>query len=154
MNLKVSLAALALLAVVSSCKTYTKTMREPNARLEFEKDDFIFSDQVGAKAREVIVLGIDWNRLFRKENGDVRPTRVNVPIIGSNIYNSKAASYALYNMMADHPGYDVVFYPQYSAKVSRPVIGIGFIVRITDIDVKARLAKIAPTEGHTDETDE
>lgn len=154
MNLKVSLVALALLATVSSCTTYTKTMREPNARLEFEKDDFIFSEQVRGNAREVIVLGVDWNRLFRKESGDVRPTRVNVPIIGSNIYNSKAASYALYNMMADHPGYDVVFYPQYSAKVTRPVIGIGFIVRITDIDVKARLGKITPTEGHTDETNE
>lgn len=154
MNLRLSLAALALLATISSCTTYTKTMREPNARVEFEKQDFIFSDQVGAKAREVIVLGVDWNRFFKKENGDVKPSRVNVPIIGSNIYNSRAAGYALYNMMADHPGYDVVFYPQYSAKVSKPVLGIGFIVRITDMDVKARLAKLTPTEGHTDETNE
>lgn len=51
MNLRLSLAALALLATISSCTTYTKTMREPNARVEFEKQDFIFSDQVGAKAR-------------------------------------------------------------------------------------------------------
>ena len=66
MNLRLSLAALALLATISSCTTYTKTMREPNARVEFEKQDFIFSDQVGAKAREVIVLGVDWNRFFKK----------------------------------------------------------------------------------------
>lgn len=154
MNLKTTLLALAVVIAFGSCKTYTKTMREPNSYVEFEKEDFIFSNQVGGKAREVIVLGIDWNRLFRKEEGDVSPRRVAVPIIGTNAYNSAAGSYALYNMMSDHPGYDVIFYPQYAAEIKRPVLGLGFIVRITDINVKARLGKITPTAGHTDENED
>lgn len=153
MNFRIILAASLAVFTLGSCVTTTKTMREPNSYVEFDKEDFIFSNQVSGNAREVKVLGIDWKRLTKKEVGDVKPTRVNIPIIGTNVYSSKAASYALYNMMADHPGYDVVFYPKYSAKVKRPVIGLGFIVRTTDIDVKARLGKITPTEGHTDETD-
>lgn len=148
------LLAVGVVIAFGSCKTYTKTIREPNARVEFEKEDFIFSNQVKGDAKEVIVLGIDWNRLFRKEEGDVKPSRVSLPIIGTNIYNSKAGSYALYNMLSDHPGYDVIFYPQYSASVKRPFLGIGFVVRITEIDVKARLGKITPTIGHTDENED
>lgn len=128
-------------------------MREPNSRVEFEKDDFIFSDQVEGSAKEVIVLGIDWNRIGHKHEGAIGSSKSSIPIIGNIINSNKANSYALYNMMANHPGYDVVFYPQFHAHVSKPFLGIGFIYRKTETDVKARLGKINPTEGHTDSDD-
>lgn len=154
MRLKALLAAIGIVVAFGSCTTYTKTIREPNAYVRFKKDDFVFSNQVGGKAREVKVIGIDWRRFFKKSEGEVKPNKVGIPIIGNNITTSKPASYALYNMLSDHPGYDVVFYPQYNAKVSKPVLGLGFIVKITDMNIKARLGKITPTEGHTDENEE
>jgi hypothetical protein len=44
--------------------------------------------------------------------------------------------------MEDNKGYDVIFYPQYTTKVSKPVLGMGFLMKITKVEVKARLGKL------------
>lgn len=128
--------------LLSSCVQTTKTMREPNARIEFEKEDFIFSEQVTGEAKTVRVLGIDWKRLFRAKSATVQGGRIgfslsSIPVIGS--FSDRSSNYALFDMMEKNPGYDVVFYPQYETVKKNPFL--GFVVT-TNVKVAARLGKI------------
>lgn len=133
--------------ILSSCTSVHKTMREPNVKVELERDDFELSQQVSAEATSVRVLGIDWKRLLNVERGSVEGwafSAVNlgyIPIIGTGI-TEPTSFYALHEMMKNNPGYDVVFYPQYEAIVKRPVIGIGFIYKKTTVKATARLGKM------------
>jgi len=133
--------------LVSSCTSVHKTMREPNVRVELERDDFELSQQVSAEATSVRILGIDWKRLLNVEQGSVEGwafSAVNlgyIPIIGTGI-TEPTSFYALHEMMKNNPGYDVVFYPQYEAIVNRPFIGIGFIYKKTTVKATARLGRM------------
>ena len=136
-----------VIAAFSNCTTYTHGMREPNTRVNLNKSDFTLSDQVSAKAKSVTVLGIDWARFFTKKAGSVDAdgsssiSWASIPVIG-NIVGDRTANYSLYELMNANPGYDVVFYPQYETKVLKPVLGIGFLTRITHVKTTARLGKL------------
>ena len=131
--------------MMSSCVSTSMTMREPNARVEFIKSDFTFSEQVTGESKVVKVFGIDWKRLFRAKSASVTGgggglagiSIANIPIIGSFV--DKSSSYALYDMMFKNPGYDVVFYPRFETVKKNPFLGI---VVTTKVKATARLAKI------------
>jgi len=131
---------------LTSCTTYKNSLREPNSRVEFNKGDFEFSNQVSAEASSTKILMIDWSKLFLSKQGNVDKDMsaninlVNIPVIG-NILVDQTSSYALYNLMEQNKGYDVIFYPQYEVKTERP-IGLGFIYKKTNVKVKAKLGKI------------
>ena len=136
----------AVLATFASCTTLNHSMREPNTRVNFTKSDFTLSEQVSAEDKTVKILGIDFERLFKKEtgvvdNGASSISMANMPVIGTVLYD-KTSNYALYNLMYTNPGYDVIFYPQYETKISKPVLGLGFIVKITKVKTTARLGKL------------
>ncbi len=118
-------------------------MRELNTRVEFVKNDFNFSDQVTAEAKTTKILGIDWARLFKKKVGDTNGNAnvVSIPVVG-NLLVDRTSEYALYNLMENNPGYDVVFYPQYEKKVVKPFLGLGFIVKTSTVKATARLGKL------------
>jgi hypothetical protein len=147
-NLKSLLVVALVVATLSSCTTMNNAMREPNSRVNFEKKDFTLSDQVSAEATSTKIFGIDFARLFLKKTGTVVGGAASsslidlasLPVIG-NVITDPTANYALYELMAANAGYDVVFYPQYSTKVIRP-IGLGFIYKITTVKATARLAKL------------
>jgi hypothetical protein len=135
-----------VLATFASCTTLNHSMREPNTRVNFTKSDFTLSEQVSAEDKTVKILGIDFERLFKKEtgvvdNGASSISLANMPVIGTVLYD-KTSNYALYNLMFTNPGYDVIFYPQYETKISKPVLGLGFIVKITKVKTTARLGKL------------
>ncbi len=144
---------IALIATaLTSCTAINKSMREPNSRIEFYADDFEFSEIMKASATSTKIIGIDFSRLFTAETGTVANdnnavgaaiTTIiapgNIPVIG-NYVGDRTANYALYNLMQDNPGYDVVFYPSYRTTVEAP-IGIP-LYTITTVEVSARLAKI------------
>jgi len=136
-----------VIATLSSCTTLNHSMREPNTRVNLNKSDFTLSDQVTAEAKTVKVLGIDFARLFTKKTGVVEGSGsssislASIPVIG-NFVSDKTANYSLYELMNSNPGYDVVFYPQYETKVSKPVLGIGFLTIITTVKTTARLGKL------------
>jgi hypothetical protein len=122
-------------------------MRETNTRVNLTKSDFSLSDQVSAEAKSVKVLGIDWGRLFLKKTGGLEGgdssaiSGANIPVIG-NLLSDSTSNYALFELMTSNPGYDVVFYPQYETKVFRPILGIGFLTKITTVKTTARLGKL------------
>lgn len=144
---KRKLMVLVVLAVLglslNSCTVFNKNMKTPNYRVEFEKDDFEFSNQLAASATSVRVLGIDWQRLLNWKTGNIENDGVTgmlntmMPVIGS-YHKGKVSSYALYNLMLENPGYDVIIYPQFEHKCF--IVPILYSKRT--VKVKARLGRI------------
>ncbi len=119
------------------------TLNETNVEVEFTKRDFHISEPVSAEAQSIYVLGVDWNRLVNKKSATIgkTSTSVNIPVVGATSVG-RTGTYALYNLMADNPGYDVVFYPQYEKTIEKPVLGLGNIYRVVYVKVTARLGKL------------
>lgn len=61
-------------------------MKEPNIRVEFTRSDFEFSELVTGEATETKILGIDFARLFLKEQGK---TESNCPSKGISLTDEK-----------------------------------------------------------------
>ena len=120
---------------MSSCHTYRHSMREPNAIVRFDVDDFEISEQVVGKYTAVRVLGINWKRLFHSSK--VAGTSV----VGEALPIPTGANYALYDMMEKNPGYDVVVYPQVETHRHAPVLGTDIYSKTT-YKVTARLGKL------------
>lgn len=139
------LILLAIVGVLVGCTSIRKTMREPDTYLELKKDDFILSDQVSAEASSTYIFNVDFSRLFMVKQGVAeKPSELiniaSIPILG-NYFKNNTASYALYELMMQNTGYDVILYPQYEIKITRP-LGIGLIYRIENVKVTARLGKL------------
>lgn len=136
------LRLLALVVVVAvaftSCELQSHSMKQPNNIVEFKKDDFKYSPQVTGEATSTQILMIDWARLFSKKMGEAPEAGVmEIPVIGNLIAN-KVNNYALFNIMQDNPGYDVVFYPSFETKTKNYL----YLYKVTTVKVTARLAKI------------
>lgn len=139
----IKITFIALLAVfITSCSTH-RLMREPNVRVELNRNDFTLSEQVSAEATTLKVLGIDWERLFNKKSADIskdgKSFTINfakIPVIGS-VFIDKTGNYALYELMQKNEGYDVVFYPQYEKVKKRYILFSKTTVKVT-----ARLGKM------------
>lgn len=133
------------LLMMASCTTVNKSMREPNVRVNLNKSDFALSGQVTGEAKSTKFLGIDFARLFTKRTAEIENDNpvslASVPVIG-NFVSDRTANYALYEMMSQNPGYDVVIYPQYETKIVRPFLGLGFILKTTTVKATARLGKL------------
>ena len=137
---------LAVLMSNSACMNVKKSIREPQNRVIFNSDDYVFSERISGEAREVKVLGVDWSRLFLRQTGTLKEDKEGIwfylsqiPIVGGVFSKKKRPeSYALYDLMRKNAGYDVVFFPQFEHN-SINVLGI---VKITDVKVSARLARI------------
>lgn len=139
------LVFVAALAMFSSCTSMSRSMRDANTRVELKKSDFTLSDQVSAEATSTKILGIDFGRLFMKkaatvEGGAMAISLASIPVVG-NLLEDKTANYALYELMNNNQGYDVVFYPQYETKVVKP-LGLGFLIKTTTVKTTARLGKL------------
>lgn len=159
---KYHLILLLIPILFSSCSIMDRTMQTPNYHIEFYKADFDYSEQVVAEATITRILCIDWSRVFNwnaatiSNSTDASSAGIGVslsavvpiepivgmistfvPVLGEQA-KGKINAYALYNLMADNPGYDVVIYPQYETKKYI----IPFIYSKRTAKVTARLAKI------------
>jgi len=141
----VAITTLALVTtILSSCSSHNFSLREPNARVEFNKADFVISEQFTAEAQSTRILTIDWERLFQTNTGTIEGAgAASIPIIGSFI-SDNTANLALYEIMKNNPGYDVAFYPSYETKISKPALGIGILMEIKTVKVTTRLGKLKP----------
>ena len=133
------LLAVSLLAF-TSCTSLSRTMREPNVKLELNANDMELSEPVTGTATVVRVFGIDWKRLFNYESATVC-----APVMGLSPMELAAApvgaSQAIYDLLEKNPGYDVVLYPQYKSK-SYNVLLLGLLYSETETTVTARLGKL------------
>jgi hypothetical protein len=122
-----------------SCTSINRSMKEAQPLVGFNKADFTFSDQVSGEATQTKILGIDFERLFMKKTGTA-VSSAQIPVIGSLLQN-QASGFALYELMQANQGYDVVVYPQYEVKKSRPILGLPLYTKTT-VKVTARLGKL------------
>lgn len=141
----------AVALVATSCTTMHHTMREPNARVELNRADFDLSEQVVGQAERVTIFGLDFARMaaMKTESGSIQhdgaslPIPIDIasiPVVGSYVVDP-TANYALYVLMANNPGYDVVFYPQFETEVNKPLL-FGFLMTKTTVTATARLGKL------------
>ena len=134
------LFAVGLLALVmSSCTSYQHTIREPNSHVEFVASDFEFSEPFTAEASVTYIFWIDWERTFGTKKTGFVGGSLDLPIIGNIIYGG--ANIALYKLLKEHPGYDVIFYPQVEVQKRAPIFGSS-IYSHTTYKVTARLGRI------------
>lgn len=150
-----------LLTMFAGCSVSSHTMKSPNYHIEFYKSDFDYSPQLTAEASSVKILMIDWKRIFGWKTGELNSDRFQsatqdisvsgnivanpvlgavsavIPILG-DYGKGKVSNYALYNLMNENPGYDVVVYPQYETKK----FVFPLFYSKTKVQVTARLAKI------------
>ncbi len=126
---------------VTSCSFTSHLMKEPNVRVELNRGDFTLSDQVSANAKSTKVFWVDWARLFKTKEGNIDGANINlslasIPVIGT-IVSDKTSNYALYELMNNNQGYDVIIYPQYE------VVKKNYIIfSKTEVKVTARLGKL------------
>jgi len=155
------LLVIGLMYLMCSCSITNQSMKTPNHYIEFYKTDFEYSQQVTAEATSVRIFGIDWARLLKWESGEIDGASQNKINVNSSVYlndlidnitggfntsipvigdyaKGKVSSYALYNLMQENPGYDIVIYPQYEIK--RFIVPIFYSKR--SARVTARLGKI------------
>ncbi len=124
------------LLLFSSCKSQAYLMKESIPVLELDINDFNLSDQVSATATRVHILGLDWGALFNSKTGYISPT---IPVLGGSL--PPFGHEAIYQLMKENPGFDVVIYPQFETKVKR--IGlVGLIYRKVTVKTTARLGKL------------
>ncbi len=136
-----------ILAFLSSCSSIDKAALQANSQVQFTKNDFELSERKSAEAQTTTVLGIDFKRIGRgKQRGKLSGKQVKpigivaIPVIGQML-KGKTPNYAIYNLMEENKGYDVIFYPQYKTIVKRP-LGFGFLWKKTKVKVTARLGKL------------
>ena len=132
------IGALALALTAQSCATVSKTMREPSTLVELSAEDFEFSSQVSAEAKVTTVLGIFTLSDSKRRSGHIdRGFASSATVFGLFSGMSRAEAGAVYELMEANPGYDVVFYPQFTS-TTKP----GLLLRRETVQVKARLAKL------------
>lgn len=130
--------------LLASCSTINHSMKESNIQVTLNKSDFTLSDQVTGEATTIKVLGIDWSRLVLKKSGSIdgqNSITASIPVVGS-IMTDATSGYSLYELMKNNPGYDVIFYPQYETTTLKPILGLGFLTKVTKVKATARLGKL------------
>ncbi|MGB1349935.1 MAG: hypothetical protein ACPG6A_04640 [Flavobacteriaceae bacterium] len=161
---KLFLLALSVV-LFASCSATHKTMKNPDSRIEFNKSDFTVTGQASASASSTRILGIDWENLFEKKKfGDVDQqvssmtpvSAASVPVVGGVLTNATSglfggilgifidntAEIATHNLITKNSDNDVVLYPRYQTTTSKPILGIGFIFKKTQVTVTARLGRL------------
>jgi hypothetical protein len=61
-----------LMPLFFSCTSTRNSMQEGNYALQFKCNDFEFSDVVTGTAKETKVMGVDWKRLFRRNEAVIK----------------------------------------------------------------------------------
>lgn len=120
--------------LLASCSSMKNSIREPEAYIKYDKEEFDYSEQLTGEATSVKIIGIDWKRLFSVEKGAISSSHVS-----GLAPKNKNEKLALYNLMAANPGYDFIVYPQYEVYTKAP--GMGIFYRKTEVKATARLAK-------------
>ena len=117
----------------SSCSTLTSSIKNPTNYIEFNKNDFDYTKQVSSTSKVDFLFGFSLANTRKKG----KFSKGSSALIGFGIGKlSKAENLAIYNLLKDNPGYDVVLYPKFDTKSS------GFIFTTSEVKVTARLAKL------------
>lgn len=130
--MKKVLLLLLVVVAITSCSVTSSSMKNPSNYIEFVKNDFEYSDQLSSSAKIDFLFGIPLSNT-RKIG---KFSKNSFKIIGFRSKLNKAEDVAIYNLLQNNPGYDVVLYPKFETKSK------GFIFTSSQVKVTARLAKL------------
>jgi hypothetical protein len=151
--------------LLTSCASYNNNLMDPNSSIEFDKNDFEVSEQLSAKSSSTRILGIDWENLFKNnKSGEITPQRsamnsvssASIPVVGGlttsitsgltssifGLFFDNTEEIATHKLISNNSENDVVLYPRYETKTSKPILGIGLIYKKTEVKVTAKLGKL------------
>ncbi|MCF0172419.1 MAG: hypothetical protein HUJ91_01575 [Bacteroidales bacterium] len=136
---KFFLAALAAATfILGGCSSYVKNLETSNSVLKLDVEDLEITEQITATATATTIFGINWAHLFSDQAGVAGKMPY---VIGGNV-TTTARGLAVYNLLKENPGYDVVIYPHFDSEYHRPFLGISFITTKETTTVTARLGKL------------
>jgi len=128
---KITLLLLVLLSI-TSCTSLTSTIKNTTNYIEFKKNDFEYTKQVSSTANINFLFGFSLNNTRKSGKFSDGSTS----IVGFRTKLNKAEDVAIYKLLQENPGYDLVLYPKFDTKSS------GFIFTSAEVTVTARLAKL------------
>lgn len=129
---------LALLSTGCMSTNQTITGDLPEIKIEPKNIDLELTEPMEASAVTIRVFGIDWERLFGSRTATVKASVYAPNILGFD----RTDQYALFNLLKQNPGYDMVLYPQITTITRKPFLGLGLIYMETEVKVSARLGKL------------
>lgn len=133
----ISILLCALLTVCSGCMSTRLNITNTVPLIQLEPEDLEITEQKEAKIISTKVFGIDWKRAFKSHSAEMRGS------VYSNIMTlDKSEDYAVYDLLKNNEGYDMVLYPKFDKVVRKPVLGLGFLYKVTEVKVTARMAKL------------
>ena len=134
-SILVVVAVMAML--MGSCMSTRMTVSRSVPEIQLKPENLDITQQMEATAVTVRVFGIDWERLFSSRSAAIRGSVYTpVPIV------DKTDQYAVYSLLKQNEGYDMVLYPQFTTVVRKPFLGLGAIYKVTEVKVTARMAKL------------
>ncbi len=131
------LSVIAMTMMMGSCMSTQMTMSGAIPELQLKPEHLDVTPQLEATAVTVRVFGIDWERLFTERSAAIRASVYTpMPIV------DRTDMYAIYSLLKQNEGYDMVLYPQFNTVVRKPFLGLGMIYKVTEVKVTARMAKL------------
>ena len=115
-----------------SCTSLTSTIKNPSNHIEFNKNDFEYSEQVTSKSKVTFFLGIPLKNT--RKSGKFSDGSVSIIDVRTKL--NKVEDLAIYNLLKENPEYDLVLYPKFDTKTG------GFLFTTAEVTVTARLAKL------------
>ena len=130
-------AALLFAASFSSCVSTHSSIASSTPQIQLKPEHLDVTEQKEAAAVTTRIFGVDWGRLIGSRSATIRGTVVStIPSF------DRTDEYAIFSLLKQNDGYDMVLYPKFTKVVRKPVLGIGSICTITEVKVSARLAKL------------
>lgn len=121
----------------TSCVTTHSTLLSSTPTVELKPEHLDITQPKEASAVTTRIFGVDWERLTAKRLGFMRGN-----VISSIPRIDRTEEYAIYSLLKQNEGYDMVMYPKFDKVVRKPVLGLGGICTITEVKVTARMAKL------------
>ncbi|MBP5327279.1 MAG: hypothetical protein J6Y98_05145 [Bacteroidales bacterium] len=130
-------AVLIAAVIFGGCVSTHSTITSSTPQIELKPEHLEVTEQREATGVTTRIFGIDWERLMNSRSASMRGT-----VYSSMISFDRTEEYAIYGLLKQNEGYDMVMYPKFTKVVRKPVMGIGAICTITEVKVSARLAKL------------
>lgn len=130
-------AAVFVMLTFGSCVSTHSSIASSTPQIQLKPEHLDVTEQKDATAVTTRVFGIDWARLLSSRSASIRGT-----VVTNVVSFDRTDEYAVYSLLKQNEGYDMVLYPKFNKTVRKPVLGIGSICTITEVKVTARLAKL------------
>jgi len=136
-KVSILLVVVVMAMFMGGCMSTQMTVPNSIPQVQLKPENLEITQPMDATAVTVRVFGIDWQRLFTSRSADIKGSVYStIPLI------DKTDKYAIYTLLKQNEGYDMVIYPQFTTVVRKPFLGLGMIYKVTEVKVTARMAKL------------